>query len=264
MPNWMFRDGAPSIYGVMVYGALASHQGKGGIYPSRQTLAAEAQCSVRKVADALNELEQLGAIARVRRLNARGQATNGYVLNPSGELGDDEGFEVEAPRALTGGVEAHGALGGGTSEQIAPLIEEEPLKKNALELFDEFWDAYPRHVAKAAARTKFVGLAKTVNLEVVVAGARAYAADPNLPEPTFIPHPTTWLNQGRWEDEALPKRSDRDQVPAGVAAPAVDVDAETRQRDAWLAARGITLEEYSQHWDEEGWLESLERKLVSA
>jgi len=78
--------------------------------------------------------------------------------------------------------------------------------------FDEFWAVYPRKAAKAKARTKFATAVKKVGAQTVIDGATRYAADPNLPEQQYIPHPTTWLEQGRWDDPPLPARHDRRQT----------------------------------------------------
>ena len=43
--------------------------------------------------------------------------------------------------------------------------------------------------------------------QTVIDGMRRLAADPNLPEPQFIPHPTTWLERNGWEDDPLPSRT---------------------------------------------------------
>lgn len=73
--------------------------------------------------------------------------------------------------------------------------------------FDEFWTAYPRRVGKQKARGKFTAAVKRAgDAETVIRGARRLAADPNLPEQQFIPHPTTWLERNGWEDDPLPPR----------------------------------------------------------
>lgn len=80
--------------------------------------------------------------------------------------------------------------------------------------FDEFWDAYPRKVGKKKARAKFAAAIKAAgDAQRVIDGAQRLAADPNLPEKRFIPHPTTWLERGGWDDEPLPARSLPRQVP---------------------------------------------------
>jgi hypothetical protein len=40
-----------------------------------------------------------------------------------------------------------------------------------------------------------------------VKGVRRYADDANLPEKQFIPYPSKWLREGRWDDEPLPERN---------------------------------------------------------
>jgi hypothetical protein len=85
--------------------------------------------------------------------------------------------------------------------------DKETLVQNKFELeFSEFWLMYPRRSGKQAAKKAFVVACKAVGAETVLEGARRYAKDPFLPVKQFIPHPATWLNQGRWDDEPLPPR----------------------------------------------------------
>lgn len=72
--------------------------------------------------------------------------------------------------------------------------------------FDEFWAAYPRKVGKDKARPAYVAAAKRADEQTVIDGATRLAQDPNLPEAQYIPHPTTWLARGGWQDEPLPAR----------------------------------------------------------
>ncbi|MTE20330.1 hypothetical protein F0L17_14680 [Streptomyces sp. TRM43335] len=70
--------------------------------------------------------------------------------------------------------------------------------------FDDFWQAYPRKVGKPAARKAYAavvrqGAAPQALLEAVRAHAAAW--ERRRVEKRYIPHPTTWLNQGRYEDE---------------------------------------------------------------
>jgi hypothetical protein len=227
VPNWMIRDTTISPYAIAVYAALASHSGRGGIYPSHETLAAEARCSARKVQHALDELRALGVVASVRRNGRGGRTSNSYTLHPNGG-------EVTAHGAVTGlSPTARGDVGNGTTcrQVTAPRAEEEepseeePLKKIPLPpagvsrdevvvsgagSFESFYAAYPRHVGRAAAEKAFAKAVRVATAEVIVAGAKRFAADPNLPpkeQAQFIPHPATWLNAGRWDDDPLPPRT---------------------------------------------------------
>ena len=69
--------------------------------------------------------------------------------------------------------------------------------------FDEFWNAYPRKIAKKEAVKKFAKAVKDgTDPNTIIAGAKTYAASVAGKEQKYVAHPTTWLNQGRWEDEA--------------------------------------------------------------
>ena len=70
-------------------------------------------------------------------------------------------------------------------------------------LFEDFWNAYPRKIAKKEAMKKFAKAVKDgTDPNTIIAGAKTYAASVVGKERKYIAHPTTWLNQGRWEDEA--------------------------------------------------------------
>lgn len=75
-------------------------------------------------------------------------------------------------------------------------------KKEKNELFDQFYENYPRHVSKAGAKNKFLTLDADTQLKCID-GAKAYAllCQQEGTEERFIKHPTTWLNNGCWEDQ---------------------------------------------------------------
>ena len=70
--------------------------------------------------------------------------------------------------------------------------------------WNTFWRLYPRKVGRSAAQRVFLRAAAKVGPDVILDGVVRFANDPNLPEKQFIPHASTWLNQGRWEDEPYP------------------------------------------------------------
>lgn len=76
------------------------------------------------------------------------------------------------------------------------------------DLFDRFWNLYPNKKNKSNARKAWAKLKVTDHLfDQIVAGLARYCASPDWTKDggQFIPHPTTWLNGKRWEDEvALP------------------------------------------------------------
>lgn len=72
--------------------------------------------------------------------------------------------------------------------------------------FDAFWKSYPRKVGKDAARKAYAKAAKSATSEEILTGVENLRVEVAGKEQQFIPHPTTWLNAGRWQDEAPQKR----------------------------------------------------------
>jgi biotin operon repressor len=103
--------------------------------------------------------------------------------------------------------------------QDNPLLKKNITKKNNLKNneriyneseFDSFWENYPKKVDKGAAIRAFRKAIKNQDASVVIAGAKAYGEDPNLPEKQFIKNPATWLNAEAWANGPLPKRNKTD------------------------------------------------------
>ena len=74
--------------------------------------------------------------------------------------------------------------------------------------FARFWQAYPRKVGKQAARKAFERI--RVPVEQLLYALERQRNDPQWQRENgrFIPHPVTWLSQGRWEDESSPVPQD--------------------------------------------------------
>jgi hypothetical protein len=71
-------------------------------------------------------------------------------------------------------------------------------------MFDEFWSAYPRKVAKAVARKAFARLTEQQQLDACKAiDEHCLYWKTKETELEFIPHASTWLNAERWEDELV-------------------------------------------------------------
>ena len=69
--------------------------------------------------------------------------------------------------------------------------------------FAAFWAAYPRKVGKEAARRAFAKIPKEAwPLLVPAINAQKLSRQWQKDGGQYIPNPATWLNQGRWEDEA--------------------------------------------------------------
>ena len=72
-----------------------------------------------------------------------------------------------------------------------------------VEKFDDFYKCFPRKTAKGLARKAWeLAVAKT-NPDVIISKAALFAASVEGKDKKFIPHPATWLNQERWDDEVF-------------------------------------------------------------
>lgn len=98
--------------------------------------------------------------------------------------------------------------------------------------FERFWLAFPRKVGKDAAWREWQRLKPSEALtDTMIAAVQAQIASPQWLKDggQFIPHPRTWLHQGRWEDEPV--------VSAPVQSSGIPSAEETRQRLAAIKAR---------------------------
>lgn len=106
--------------------------------------------------------------------------------------------------------------------------------------FEKFWEAYPRKVGKGAAQNSW-RKAKPPLDRVLDAIRRARKSPDWLKERgAFIPHPATWLNQARWEDEGM------------------DYAALLGKRDSGASSHHSVDESEAFRWRSEAYPESLE------
>ena len=76
--------------------------------------------------------------------------------------------------------------------------EEKRDKKDCV-LFDQFWALYPRKTSKQSALKAFAKLKDEDQQKAINNIARLYSETPVQ----FVPHAATYINQARWEDEAI-------------------------------------------------------------
>ena len=67
--------------------------------------------------------------------------------------------------------------------------------------FNRFYALYPRKIGKEAAKKSFAKSLKKAPAQKIIEAADQFALACRGKEKKFIPHPATWLNQGRWDDE---------------------------------------------------------------
>ncbi len=165
---------------------------------SQAAMAAKARMSVATFRRVTAELAERGLLSVERPQH---QGPNAYRIVMVGSSAQSERSPVSGASAQFERVQ-RSRVSGATS-----YIRTHDLYVS--DAFDRFWSVYPRRVGKEGAKKAFLKAVKQVGADVIVAGARRFAEDPNLPEKQFIPHPATWLNRGSWDDEPLPPRGDR-------------------------------------------------------
>lgn len=89
-------------------------------------------------------------------------------------------------------------------------IKETTLKgsKETNRLFEKFWTVYPRHEGKQNAKKAFDKLhVDDALLETLINAIVKQKQSVQWSDPQFVPHPATWLNGRRWEDEPVKQGS---------------------------------------------------------
>lgn len=84
--------------------------------------------------------------------------------------------------------------------------------------FDRFWEEYPNKTGKQAARTAWRKIKPSEKLTCQMIDKlreMKKTAQWTREGGRFVPNPATWLNQGRWEDEA--PRDQAQAAPSGVS-----------------------------------------------
>ena len=142
-----------------------------------------------------------------------------------------------------------GNIGETTGKQPDSLETEGRRKGNGDEEFCRFWNAYPKKKSKETAIAAFKKV--SVPIEVLLSSIERFKADPDWikNDGQFIPHPATWLNQKRWEDElelslSAPKPTDQSWRKWCVSEKGMDsqiadsiFEIPAKWKDEWEATR---------------------------
>lgn len=122
-------------------------------------------------------------------------------------------------------------------------VRMEQLKKERRRLmsnFDEFWLAYPRKIGRIKARTAYDRALKVATAEAILAGLERVKRGWATKEAKFIPHATTWLARGGWEDEDGPAQTNGHAMTEVSGYYAEDGSPELAAWDAhWRQTRGV-------------------------
>lgn len=140
-----------------------------------------------------NDGHKSGTIGGISRVYQGGQAGD--------DMGDPSTLPLPAPESLPASASAN---------KRALKQEKSPESIWVQEGFSAWWLAYPKKVAKKAAcdawkaavkRIEAEGESREFAIERLQKQCVAFAASPKGQSGQFCPHATTWLNQGRYDDD---------------------------------------------------------------
>lgn len=219
IPNDWLRDNRLSLKTIGLLAQLLSHSE--GWVISIESLAKHNNCGRDLIRSAISELEQFGYLRREqRRIGGMFKESIYYTSSPSSP---SLGFPSSDKPAAGNHTPKNNNLKKNKEKEVID------------DFFNQFWEAYPRKVGKAAAKKAFEKLVDAQAL--AVAGARRLAHDPNLPPEQFIPHPTTWLNREGWLDDPLPERQPTEDEARDAA---LKLSAARRESEAARSREFIT------------------------
>jgi DNA-binding transcriptional MocR family regulator len=174
---------------------LADHHNEttGACFPSLKTLAKECEMGKSTLIRHLDDLEKAGLIERHERARENGsQTSTAYKLRLSPVPDQDTPCpKMGQPPVPNRDTHNLGRYNLGNEEDILP----------ARDSFEEFWDRYPRRIGKASARKSYAKAMKAATHDEIMFGLSQQMPSLASREQQYIPHPSTWLNQERWNDE---------------------------------------------------------------
>lgn len=180
----------------------------GECWPSYQHIADQCEIDRSTVRKHIKHLESQGFLRIENREGPKGNSSNLYYLT-LGPVGSES--TGVGPKSTPVGQKSTGAVGpestrtSHSSEPAKePVKEPKDLAGKPAEAFDLFWSAYPNKKAKGSAEKAWAKVKPDRALaELIIAAvfAQKLSADWTKDDGKFIPHPATWLNAKRWEDE---------------------------------------------------------------
>jgi hypothetical protein len=137
--------------------------------------------------------------SREKRERAHLELTQNVSLAPQ-IVGQTSRSDTNAPRSDTPSVPSVPAVPSVPKEDppLPPVGGKRARKGCASEAFEKFYQAYPRHTARASAEKAWPG---DEYLPAILSALEWQAPEFRTREFDKVPHPATWLNGKRWTDE---------------------------------------------------------------
>jgi len=209
IPHWVLFHPDATPNGIRLYLILRSFaMGKEYAFPSRKVLADAMHVSIPTLYAARKNLVDIGAITVEERRSKNGdQTSNLYWVH--WDIPDDGVKKITHPPVNFFDTPLSRNLYPNTDKTNTDkqTLVQKPVTVKDDQDFDRFWQIYPRKAGKGAARQAWAKAILKTSVEHICEGAERYRDDPNRVE-AYTAHPSTWLNNERWDDDLLPKRTD--------------------------------------------------------
>jgi predicted transcriptional regulator len=187
VPNSAIRDPqiSPNAFRLLAY--LMSH--KEGYELTYGQIERQTTLGRYAINEAIKVLTDKGWLRTERTKKDNGQfgPTSFHILDP-------EAVDSVADDSSAG----HSTMEQPTDIKNTNYLEKTKDKEKHLEGFDEFWNLYPKKIAKADALKAWTKATKTKTADELLKLTKAYA-EGKLPEDKYIPYPASWLNKGLYE-----------------------------------------------------------------
>ena len=186
VPNDAVDDNTfDSVYEFAVYSALCRFGNNGSdAFPRHSTIAKSICSSVSTVKRAIEGLEGKGLLLKKAQFKGNVQQSNIYTLLSIHQL-------TQTPPPV------HTDLPP-SSERAT---DKELIKKNSIERAEGIYYSYPKQVGKGVAIKSIQKALTKISFEELSQIVNIYCAKIAWKEKQFIPSPSTWFNQERWEDD---------------------------------------------------------------
>lgn len=210
------RNPLLTIEAKAIFNYLVSFAGQNDkCYPGKELMLSELNVSEQRFDKHMKLLVDNGFVIK-DRLRKNGKLSNNiYKIEafPTNFLGTDtpylENQGIENQCIENQGIENQCMENQGIENQCMEnqghnnnSINNNSINNKYIDYFNKFWGAYPKKVSKTTAEKSFKKLKVDDELLIkMINSLEVHKQSKQWQDKQYIPNPSTWLNQKRWEDE---------------------------------------------------------------
>ena len=202
--SWVWENSPYRGAQLLIHLAFADHADDNGVcWPGQTSIAAKCRCTVETVRATTRALQDDGLLIITSESRGRGTSHKYLLKTPSISVPLQEtpksaeiNPQIDGPKPPNLSVNTPNLLPKNHQE---PSIV--PSGESSIDGFDEFWATYPRRIGKKAALKSWINAIKTVDPQTIINATNEFSTAVAGKETQYIAHPSTWLNEGRWDDD---------------------------------------------------------------